>query len=117
MRSLWLMLGGAALTLGVIGIALPLLPTVPFMLLAAFCFSKSSPRLHDWLTQHALFGPPIAAWRDSRAISTKAKCWATVSVATAFSISIVLGLGWKILAVQAIALLAVLVFIWSRPAV
>lgn len=115
MRPLWLMLGGAALTLGVIGIAVPLLPTVPFMLLAALCFSKSSPRLHDWLTQHALFGPPIAAWRASGAISTKAKRWTTVSIAATFSMSVILGLGWKILTVQAIALLAVLVFIWSRP--
>ena len=72
-RHLWMALGWAALGLGVLGVLVPLLPTTPFLILAAYLFSRGSERLHAWLLNHRIFGPPIENWRTHRAISTKAK--------------------------------------------
>ncbi|MEZ5911132.1 MAG: YbaN family protein [Paracoccaceae bacterium] len=115
MRWLWGLLGLIALALGAAGVFLPLLPTVPFLLLAAFFFARSSERLHDWLLRHPVFGPPIEHWRRSGAIGRRAKRLATVSVLAAFGISVALGLPVWVLVVQALVLTAVAVFIWTRP--
>ncbi len=115
MRFFWITLGLAALALGTAGLVLPLLPTTPFMLLAAACFAKSSPRLHGWLTSHRLFGPAIRDWREYRAISPKAKRMALSAMAAAFGLSLMLGLGWQVLAAQALALLVMGSWIWTRP--
>ena len=116
MRLVWLSLGLLALGLGVIGIALPLLPTVPFVLLAAFCFTRSSERLHAWILAHPTFGPPIEDWRRSGAISRRGKVAGSIGIAAAFGLSLALGVAVKILLVQALALSMVAVFIWTRPA-
>lgn len=115
MRLIWILAGFGALALGVIGIALPLLPTVPFLLLAAFCFARSSERLHDWLVHHPKLGPPIQNWRDHGAISRRAKWAASVSILAAFGISLALGVKPVFLGIQALVLIAVSVFIWTRP--
>lgn len=115
MRIIWLISGFICVGLAMIGVVLPLLPTVPFLLLAAFCFARSSERFHSWLIEHPTLGPPIADWRASGAISRRAKILATVSIAAAFSISVLLGLKPWILAVQAATLTCVMIFIWSRP--
>lgn len=112
---MWASFGIIAVTLGGIGVILPLLPTVPFLLLAAFCFARSSERLHQWLTTHPKLGPPIQDWNERGAISLKAKRLATASIAIVFLISLLLGLRWELLATQAATLSCVLVFIWSRP--
>lgn len=115
MRGLWIVLGFLAMGLGVLGLALPLLPTTPFMLLAAACFAKSSPRLHDWLVAHRVFGPAIRDWRDYRAISPRAKRMAITAMAAAFGLSLLLGLGWLVLTVQAVVLAVMGTWIWTRP--
>lgn len=115
MRAVWLVLGGMALALGVIGIVTPVLPTVPFVILAAFCFSRSSQRLHDWIITHPRLGPPVIAWRESGAISRFAKRISAASMLAAFLLSFGLGLAGWILAIQAVAMLAATAFIWSRP--
>lgn len=80
--------GIAALGLGIVGIFLPLLPTVPFILLAAFCFARSNERWERRLLEHPMFGPHIQAWRRSGAISRKGKA----AAALAFAASAVIGL-------------------------
>lgn len=115
LRGVWVVLGLLSLALGVVGIVTPLLPTVPFLLLAAFCFARSSQRLHDWLVDHPTLGPPIRNWQSHGAIGRKAKRLATFSVAAAFSISVLLGLKLWVLGIQAAALAGVLLFIWTRP--
>jgi len=87
-RFLYLGLGFAAMALGAAGIVLPLLPTVPFMLLAAFFFARSSPRLEAWIVGHPRFGPHVKAWRGRGAISRAGKRAALV----AFAVSALLGL-------------------------
>jgi uncharacterized membrane protein YbaN (DUF454 family) len=98
-----------------LGAFLPLLPTVPFMLLAAFFFARSSERLHAWLLGHPVFGRAIVEWHERGAINPRAKRYATVSIALVFVLSIVLALKPVILLVQGLVLLAVLIFIWTRP--
>ncbi|NDR57527.1 YbaN family protein [Aliiruegeria sabulilitoris] len=115
MKVLWLLAGGTSLALGILGAFLPLLPTVPFILLAAFCFSRSSQRLHDWLLDHALFGPTIADWRENGAISRRSKTLATISIILVLCLSIGIGFALWIVVVQAVILSAVLLFIWTRP--
>jgi uncharacterized protein len=114
-RVLWLIGGLIAMALGLIGAVLPLLPTVPFLLLAAFCFARSSDRLHAWLLNHPTFGPSITNWNERGAISRTAKRLATVSILAAFSLSMILGLRPAILAIQGVTLILVSIFIWTRP--
>jgi len=81
MRPLWLLAGLLALALGVLGIFLPLLPTTPFVLLAAWCFTRGSRRCEAWLLNHRLFGPMVRDWRERRAVPLRAKQFASVMMA------------------------------------
>jgi len=112
---LWLVTGLFSVALGMIGIFVPLLPTIAFMIFAAFCFGKSSPRLYRWLLEHPAYGSHIRDWQETGAIRPRAKRLATVGIAVAFALSVALGVSARILTVQAMLLLAVLGFIWSRP--
>lgn len=113
MRYLWIALGWTCVGLGLVGAFLPLLPTTPFLLLAAFAFSRGSATLHDWLMTHPSLGPPIHDWQEHRAISRRVKVIATFSVMAVLLLSVLVGApGWA-LAVQAVVLTFVLVFLWS----
>jgi len=72
-RALWIGAGVLSLVVGVVGIALPVLPTVPFVLLAAYCFSHGCRRCERWLLEHPQLGPPIRHWRDYHAVPLRAK--------------------------------------------
>ncbi|MFN3992957.1 MAG: YbaN family protein [Tabrizicola flagellatus] len=115
MRGLWLLAGFLFLGLGLLGVVLPVLPTTPFLLLAAGCFAKSSPRLHRWLLAHPTFGPPIRNWEENGAISRPAKRVAVGSMAAVFGLSLILGLGWKILLAQGLLIATGCAFILTRP--
>lgn len=114
-RLLWQLAGLISLVLGVIGIFLPLLPTTPFVLLSAFCFSRSSQKLHDWLLAHPRLGPPILEWRDHGAISKRAKGLAAVALVLAFVIAWLGGAPTGALLLQIAVLLCVAIFIFTRP--
>lgn len=75
-RAAWVVLGGLSLLLGILGIFLPVLPTTPFVLLAAACFARGSKRFHGWLLAHPRFGPLVYDWQEHHAIPLKAKCLA-----------------------------------------
>ncbi|NJM51235.1 MAG: DUF454 domain-containing protein [Sphingomonadales bacterium] len=113
-RHLYLIAGIVSVALGTVGIFLPLLPTVPFMILAAFCFAKSSPALEKRLTDDPRFGPHIRAWREKGAVSRKGKIAATL----AFTVSIALG-AWMMIMPYALippAIAAIcLTWLWTRP--
>ncbi|WP_299899812.1 YbaN family protein [uncultured Ruegeria sp.] len=115
MQYLWAGLGLLCVAMAVVGVVLPLLPTVPFLLLAAFFFARSSSRLHNWLVSHQLFGPLILDWQSSGAIRPVAKRAATVSIAAVFGISVMLSAPPFVLIIQAVVLGSVMIFIWSRP--
>jgi uncharacterized protein len=114
-RAAWFVTGMVAMALGLLGLVLPLLPTTSFLLLATFCFARSSPVLHDWIINHPRLGPPIADWRMHGAISRKAKTAAVAMLAIAFVAGILAGLAPALLALQAVVLLAVGAFLLTRP--
>jgi len=87
-RGLLWAAGSLALLLGVIGIVLPGLPTTPFILLAAACYAKASPRLHHWLLNHRLTGPMLRDWETHRSLTRRNKIVAVVSMAVMVSVSI-----------------------------
>ena len=111
----WRIAGTVSLVLGLIGIALPLLPTTPFLLLAAFCFSRGSRKLHNWLMNHPRLGPPIHEWRDHRAISRRAKVLAMIALVLAFGGAVLFGAPVWALIAQVVVLTAVAAFILTRP--
>ena len=80
--------GWLSLITGLIGIVLPLLPTTPFILLSAYCFSRSSSRLHQWLTSHPWFGPAILQWQQTRTVNRKVKSRALYLILITFTITL-----------------------------
>ena len=79
--------GSISLALGVIGVVLPGLPTTPFVLLAAACYAKASPRLHGWLLNHRFMGPMIRDWETHRSLTRRTKTVAQVSMVVMVSLS------------------------------
>lgn len=81
MRHIYLVLGLASAALGIAGAFLPLVPTTPLLILAAWFFARSSPRLESWLLDHPRFGPLLRAWRTNGAIPRRAKLLACCGIA------------------------------------
>ena len=112
-RTFYLAGGFVALALGAIGVVLPLLPTVPFVILAAFCFARSSPRLEAKLLAHPAFGPHIVNWRDRRAVTRRAKWAATAAFAASALVALLFAPApWKFIPI--IAALVGGTWIWTR---
>jgi len=116
MRALYLTCGLSSLVLGFIGVFLPFLPTTPFVLLAGFCFARSSPKLHSWLLSSKLFGRTVADWEKHGVIRPRAKLLATVMITVMIGYPLCLTplpLAFKI--ALALTGIAVVSFILSRP--
>lgn len=89
LRALLMVAGWLCVALGLAGVFLPLLPTTPFLLLAAACFARSSPRFHEWLLANRTFGPLIHEWEKNRTIPRKTKRIAIAMMAVTLGASIV----------------------------
>ena len=72
-RYLLMSLGIVSVALGAVGVFLPLLPTTPFILLALWCFARSSERFHQWLMKHPNFGPLITLWYSDEGIAPSSR--------------------------------------------
>jgi uncharacterized membrane protein YbaN (DUF454 family) len=95
-RLLFAGLGTLFVLLGVLGIFLPVLPTTPFLLLAAACYARSSRRIYHWLLHHPHFGPLIREWREHRSMPYRAKRRALLLIVLSFAVSIVFFVpGWQ----------------------
>ncbi len=112
----WFLLGWLLVALGVVGIFLPIMPTTIFMILAAGCFSHSSPRFEAWLLDHRLFGTPIRRWRERGAIPRKAKIFAIGSMAGGYVVMLVTTEPlWWVDPIVACVLIACAVYVATRP--
>ena len=112
----WLALGFVFVALAVVGALLPLMPTTIFLILAAGCFARSSPRLEAWLLDHPRFGATLRAWRRDRAIPSRAKWLACAGIATGFALFLVSARPhWPMALAIAVAMACSAVFILTRP--
>lgn len=87
-RVLLIILGWICVVLATLGVVLPLLPTTPFLLLAAWCFARSSPRFHHWLLHRSWFGSYLRHWQQHRALPKGAKPKAVALILVTFAVSI-----------------------------
>ena len=115
-RLVLIIVGLMALALGGIGVFVPLLPTTPFILVAAIAFANSSDRLHQWLLEHNVFGALISNWRSHGAISRPTKIVSILSMAAIILISVLLSVPTHVIVIQVVVLSASAIFIVSRPA-
>jgi uncharacterized membrane protein YbaN (DUF454 family) len=115
----WLLLALAALMvlLGIIGLFLPVMPTVPFLIVAAWAASRSSPRLHRWLYSHPHFGKQLRDWNEAGVVPRRAKWITTVMMAgSSVSMLVVAPQRWQWAVFVIIAcMVAVLAWLWRRP--
>lgn len=88
-RKIFFICGMLSLILAFLGVFLPLLPTVPLVLLASFCFSKSSARFHTWLLNNKTFGPIIKDWEETKSIPLKAKIISISVLTLSVAISVI----------------------------
>ncbi|KQN68624.1 DUF454 family protein [Rahnella rivi] len=87
-RVLLIIVGWICVVLATLGVVLPLLPTTPFLLLAAWCFARSSPRFHHWLLHRSWFGSYLRHWQQHRALPKGAKPKAVALILVTFAVSI-----------------------------
>jgi uncharacterized membrane protein YbaN (DUF454 family) len=114
-RFLWLLAGLTSVAIAGVGLVLPLLPTTPFLLIAAFAFARSSVRLHNWLREHRNFGPLINNWQRDGSIDPKAKRIAIIVILMAPLAAWLFGAPFWIIACQIVVLGAAAAFILTRP--
>ena len=116
-RIILIIIGWLSVALGTLGVFLPLLPTTPFILLAAWCFARSSPRFHHWLLYRSWFGGYLRHWQQYRAMPPGAKPRAVMMILLTFAISLwLVNLTWvRILLL--IILTCLLIFMWRIPVV
>lgn len=110
----WWMVGFVGLGLAIFGTVTPIVPTVPFLIMAVYGFNRSSPRFHGMIMNHPVFGPQIRDWQEHRAIDRRVKVIVLVSMAVGLVISylFILPLMWWL--VQLVVLGAVAAYIVTR---
>ncbi len=110
-------LGAFFFALGAVGIGVPLLPTVPFWILAAFFYARSAPELRDRIYAHPRFGPSVRDFLEHGALSRRGKAWAVGGITFGVSLSV-----WlyappiEVTAVIVVCMAVVVVFLLTRPA-
>ncbi len=115
-KGLLILFGSICVGLGILGILLPVLPTTPFLLLAAICYSHSSERFYIWLLSNCFFGTYIRDWRENRGISMPVKLWVIFVLAVTMGISVVFFI--PILAVKILCIISGIIisaYILSLP--
>ena len=115
LRIAWAGLGLTFLSIGLVGVVVPLLPTTPFVLLAAVCFARGSQRLHAWLNGHPVFGRHLDQWKKERAVSRSAKRAAMIAMAVVPLLTLLFDFPLYLVALQCAGLAVPAAFVCSRP--
>lgn len=109
-------LGTLMLVLGIVGAFLPVMPTTIFLILAAWCFGRSSPRIEAWMLNHPRFGPTLRDWRQYGAVPRKAKILACLGMASGYGLFLVGARPEPLLAVVVAAfIVAAAIYVVTRP--
>ena len=116
LRIIYHIIGLLMIVLAIIGAILPIMPTVPCLLVASWCFARSSPRFHNWLHSHKVFGPPIKQWEEQGVISPFVKILAVGGMSVGFCSFLLIAkpVLWLTIC-TAIVLIAISVYILTRP--
>ena len=114
-RWAWWLLAYGSLALGVVGIVVPGLPTVPFVLLAAWAAARGSTALHRWLLAHRQFGPMIRDWQAQGAVSRRSKWLASVMMAACGALLFATAPAWWMAAAGCAVMAVVAIWLWMRP--
>lgn len=112
---MWLGIGWLSVGLGGVGLALPVMPTVPFLLVAAWAFSRSSPELRERIRNHPRYGATVRAWQERGVVSWVAKAWAIVAMSAGIGLALWLGLDQRIVLAQAVICCAAAIYLLTRP--
>lgn len=116
-RWLLIILGWLAVILATLGVVLPLLPTTPFLLLAAWCFARSSPRFHHWLLYRSWFGTYLRHWQQHQALPPGTKWKAVLLIILTFAVSLWLVKIWWVRGVLLVILVALLALMLRLPVI
>lgn len=116
-RWLLIILGWLAVVLATLGVVLPLLPTTPFLLLAAWCFARSSPGFHHWLLYRSWFGSYLRHWQQHKALPPGAKWKAVLVIVVTFAASLWLVNLWWVRGVLLAILVILLTFMLRLPVI
>ncbi|HEI8867440.1 TPA: DUF454 family protein [Serratia odorifera] len=116
-RWLLIAVGWLAVALATLGVVLPLLPTTPFLLLAAWCFARSSPRFHHWLLYRSWFGGYLRHWQRHRALPPGAKWKAMLFIVLTFAVSLWLVKIWWVRGLLLVMLATLLIVMLRLPVV
>lgn len=117
-RYLYLIVGSLALAAGVLGVFLPILPTTPFVLLAAWCFLRSSDKLYAWVIDNETFGPTVKNYQEGKGITQKTRIkaivmmWATISISVYFFVS-----NLYVIAVMYLIAISVSLYLYRLPTI
>jgi uncharacterized membrane protein YbaN (DUF454 family) len=114
-RWLWLGAGIVCVGLGIVGLILPVMPGTVFLIMAAACFARGSPRLEAWLLNHPQLGPSVVAWRRDGAIAPRAKLMAFAGMALSLVIVSVSGAPPIGIAASALLIGAGAAYVATRP--
>jgi hypothetical protein len=112
-RHLWTGAGLMFVGIGAVGAVLPLLPTVPFLLLALYCFARGNPAWEQRLLDHPRWGPPLRGWRERRVIPRRAKKAALFAMALSVVVTAVT-VGWPWVLIPVLVLVISGGWIWTR---
>lgn len=112
---LWRLAGAGALVLGVVGMTLPILPAAPFLLLAAYGFSRGSQRIHQWLVDPSSLGTGFAEWRRQGRVPARGKLLVVLFMVAGFLAAWSFGLDTASLIIEAVGLLLVGGYVLTRP--
>lgn len=114
-KRLYQLLALVAIGCALLGVVLPVWPTTPFLLVALFATSRSSPEWHERLRQHPKFGASLRAWEDHRAVPLKAKIIAPLTMLVSALVMLATDTHPYVLLGFAVLAVSVSVYLWSRP--